>query len=158
MKGVLLVAGDARRRVWLYDSFAGPPKARLAGPAPCDEYDLSADPGMAVSVEAVRLNFARFGLLDDRVILVPGLFTETVVAPAVERIALLRLDADLFSSTAQALAGLYPRVVPGGFVVVDDYGSWPGCRTAVDRYVATLASKPRLQWIDSHAVFWRKDA
>lgn len=50
------------------------------------------------------------------------------------RIAYLRLDGDLYSSTMEALEALYHKVSPGGFVYVDDYGSYNGCRAAVDRF------------------------
>jgi O-methyltransferase len=157
MKAVLACAGDQTRRIWLFDSFTG-----LPAPSPEDaaagDYDLSQVPELAVTLEAVRENFARFALLDERVIFVPGWFEQTLVAPPVEKLALLRIDADLFSSTKRALEGLAPKVSPGGFIVVDDYGGWPGCRLAVQRHLASLPSPPELRWIDRHAVFWRTPA
>jgi hypothetical protein len=52
---------------------------------------------------------------------------------AVQRISFLRLDGDLFISTHDAIVNLYDKVVPGGFIYVDDFGSFPGCRAAINK-------------------------
>ena len=54
---------------------------------------------------------------------------------AVGDIAILRLDADWYASTKICLAYLFDRVVPGGFVIVDDYGTYAGCQRAVDEFI-----------------------
>ena len=61
---------------------------------------------------------------------------QTIPATVPERIALLRLDTDWFDSTYHELVHLYPRLVPGGVLIIDDYGHWQGCRQAVDQYLA----------------------
>jgi hypothetical protein len=61
---------------------------------------------------------------------------ETIPGAAPERIALLRLDTDWYSSTAHELEHLYDRVPPGGIILFDDYGYWEGARRAVDEFVA----------------------
>jgi hypothetical protein len=50
------------------------------------------------------------------------------------QLALLRLDGDLYKSTQDALTSLYDKVSPGGYVIVDDYNSWDGCRAAADEF------------------------
>ena len=51
-----------------------------------------------------------------------------------ERIALLRIDTDWYESTRHELVHLYPRLSPGGVLIIDDYGHWQGARKAVDEY------------------------
>jgi hypothetical protein len=79
-----------------------------------------------------------------------GWFEERVPrdAEATAPIALLRLDGDWYQSTRVCLEHLYPRVVRGGVVVIDDYGRWAGARRAVDEYVARLREPVLLQHVD----------
>jgi O-methyltransferase len=60
----------------------------------------------------------------------------------------LRLDTDWYESTWHELSHLYPRLSPGGVLIVDDYGHWAGARAAVDRYFAESANPPLLNRID----------
>lgn len=146
---------DARqvrdRTVWLADSFRGLPKPKDAA----DGDDLSEVGLLAVSADQVRRNFARFGLLDERVRFLEGWFCDTLPAAPIQQLAVLRLDGDLYHSTMDALTHLYHRVVPGGFVIVDDYGSWPSCRQAVSDFLAARGEQPNIQKIDTTGVYWR---
>ncbi|HVU23768.1 MAG TPA: TylF/MycF/NovP-related O-methyltransferase [Opitutus sp.] len=139
------------RTIWLADSFRGlpPPRDRDDGD------DLSGFEQLAVSAEQVRRNFARFGLLDENVRLLEGWFADTLPAAPIGRLAVLRLDGDLYSSTMDALQALYPRVSPGGFVIVDDYGLLESCRRAVHDYFDAHALNPELERIDGTGVAWR---
>ena len=71
-------------------------------------------------------------------------------------LALLRLDGDLYDSTLDALAALYPRLSPGGYTIVDDYGSFEECRGAVHDYLGDAGEKVDIQRIDDDAVYWQK--
>lgn len=84
----------------------------------------------------VAASFARHGVPTDehRVELVQGLFQDTITGD--EPIALAHVDGDWYESTMTCLTRLAPRLVPGGRIVVDDYYTWSGCRTAVDEYFA----------------------
>ncbi|MBJ6926944.1 class I SAM-dependent methyltransferase, partial [Vibrio cholerae] len=82
---------------------------------------------------SVRGNFERFGLLDDQVAFLPGWFKDTLPKAPVERLAVLRLDGDMYGSTIDTLEALYAKVSPGGFIIVDDY-ILKACRAAVDDY------------------------
>jgi hypothetical protein len=84
----------------------------------------------------------------ERVHLVRGPVEETLPAAAPERLALLRLDTDWYASTRHELEHLYPRLVDGGVLIVDDYGHWQGARQAVDEYFAGTAPPPLLHRID----------
>ena len=85
-----------------------------------------------------------------------GWFRDTLPRAPLERLALLRIDGDLYESTRDALAALYPRLSAGGFVIVDDYGCIPGCRQAVDEYRQREGIATPLRAIDWTGVFWQK--
>ena len=89
---------------------------------------LHSYPALAVSIETVRANFARYDLLDEQVVFLQGWFRDTLPTAPIEKLAILRLDGDLYESTMDALRALYDKVSAGGFVIVDDYGAFPNCR------------------------------
>jgi O-methyltransferase len=105
----------------------------------------------------VRANFQRYGLLDDRVRFLPGWFKDTLSDAPIERIAVLRLDGDLYESTIQALDGLYSRLSPGGFCIIDDYHAIEGCKKAVTDYREKHGITAQIVEIDGTGVFWRKE-
>jgi O-methyltransferase len=158
MRGVLQALGDAERRVWVADSFEGLPVPD-AERYPADEgLDWSGVGVLKVDADVVRANFARYGLLDDRVRFLPGWFSDTLPEAPIDRLAVLRLDGDLYESTMDALVALEPRVSPGGFVIVDDYGGWPPCRAAVDDYRADRGIRAPIRTVDWTGVWWRTPA
>lgn len=153
MRAVLAVHGVADRRAWVADSFQGMPAVDL------ERYPLDAEwaswPGtLVVSLEQVRANFQRFGMLDAQVRFLPGWFNETLAVAPVEKLAVLRMDGDLYASTVDILAALYPRVSPGGFVIVDDY-YFESCRSAVHEYRSAHGITAPIQDIDGIGAFWR---
>jgi O-methyltransferase len=155
MRAVLKAYGDNYREVWVADSFEG-------CPAP-DEVNYPGDAGdphsthaeLAISLEAVKKNFERYGLLDRQVIFIPGWFRDTLTRTPIERLALLHLDCDMYESTIQALEALYGKVSPGGYVVVDDYGAVVGCRQAVTDFRKNNGIETELRHIDWTAVRWQ---
>lgn len=136
MRAVLAAYDDKTRCVWLADSFAGCPRPDTANYRADAELRFDRFAGMAVSESQVRANFERYGLLDDQVRFLPGWFKDTLPDAPIDRIALLRLDGDLYESTIQALDALYPRLSPGGFCIIDDYQTIAACRQAVTDYRA----------------------
>jgi hypothetical protein len=156
MRGVLKAHGITDRRVWVADSFEG-----LPAPNPA-QYPADAEAGpeaagmMAVSLETVRDNFARYGLLDDRVVFLKGWFRDTLPTAKLEKLAILRLDGDLYESTMDSLVHLYPKLAPGGYVIVDDYGSTPPSAKAVADYRAKHGIDEPIVTIDWTGVYWRK--
>ncbi|OBI36778.1 macrocin O-methyltransferase [Mycobacterium sp. E1386] len=158
MRAVLAVYGDKKRSVWLADSFEGVP--------PPDTAHFEADKGirlhhaagvLAVSEAQVKANFERYGLLDDQVRFLPGWFKDTLQGAPIERIAVLRLDGDLYESTIQGLDALYPRLSPGGFCIVDDYHAIDACRQAVTDYRTEHGVTAEIVEIDGTGVLWRKE-
>lgn len=156
MRGVLRAYRSTDRLVWVADSFQGLPKpdaTRHAADAG-DEHWRQTD--LAVSLDDVRANFGKYGLLDDRVRFVPGWFADTLPHVPAHAFAVVRIDADMYGSTLDALEALYPRLSPGGFVIVDDYGALTSCRRAVDDYRSVNGIDADLRVIDWTGVFWQK--
>lgn len=158
MRAVLSAYGDETRSVWLADSFAGvpPPDAAKYKADKGDRLHLAA-PVLAVSQDDVKANFRRYGLLDERVKFVPGWFKDTLHDAPIERISLLRLDGDLYESTIQALDGLYARLSPSGFCIIDDYHAIDGCKQAVTDFRSAHGISAQLEEIDGTGVLWRKE-
>lgn len=155
MKALLDLHAVRDRNVWLADSFAGLPPPAMAEDK---ELDLSREhfPSLAVSRERVERSFAEFGLLDARVRFLQGFFADTLAGCEVERLAVLRLDGDLYSSTMQALDALYDRVSPGGFIIIDDYGGLGQCSQAVDTFRSARGITNPITMIDWTGAYWRK--
>jgi len=155
MKAILDKHGSKGRFVWCADSFEGLPSPNEMDVSIDAASDFSDREFLAVSLEKVQANFARFGLLDENVKFLKGWFSETLPTAPIERLALIRLDGDLYESTMDALVNLYPKLSSGGFLIVDDYASWKGCRQAIDDYRSSHGITAELQRIDNHASFWR---
>lgn len=155
MKAVLRAHGDTRRRVVLADSFSGVPEpVNKGGDAGDDLHLLSSILGVPRS--AVEEHFERYGLLDDRVEFVEGLFVDTMPALAGRTWSLIRLDGDLHDSLIPCLEHLYPGVSPAGYVIIDDYGGISQAARAVDEFRATHGITEELRSVDGSGVFWRR--
>ena len=153
MRGALKAHGVTDRSVWVADSFEGLPPAVREIDRPDD---LSGFSALAVDVETVRSNFEKYGLLDDQVKFLKGWFKDTLPAAPIEQLALLRLDGDYYDSTWDAISVLYPKLSPGGIVIVDDYGMIEGCREAVDSYRVQHHIIEPIEKVDQTGVWWRK--
>jgi len=157
MRAILKAHGVTDRAVWAADSFEGLP--------PPNPETYPADAGAAwhlrplteVGVEHVRRNFDRYGLLDGQVRFLPGWFRDTLPGAPIDRLAILRLDGDLYESTMDALVPLYPKLSPGGFLIVDDY-NLPMCRQAITDYRRQMDINEEIIPIDDAGVYWRKSA
>ncbi len=152
MRALLKAHGDTQRRIWVADSFDGLPVPKDTS----DGWDYSNVDYLKVSLEQVQSNFRRFGLLDSQVRFLKGWFSDTLPSAPIQALAILRLDGDMYSSTMDALVNLYPRLSAGGFVIVDDYYSWPACRRAVDEFRAEHKLSETVQTIDWSGAYWRK--
>lgn len=156
MRALLETLGDSERLVWLADSFEGLPPPSV-GAMPEDEGDtLWTYDALRVSLEEVKENFLKYGLLDDRVRFLKGWFEHTLQSSEINRIAVLRADGDMFSSTWATLTALEPRVSSGGFIIIDDYSALPGSKMAVDRYRVENSITAELIPIDWTGVYWKK--
>lgn len=138
--------GDTSREFYLFDTYEG-----MSAPTAedTDVYGTSAAKTFEATrtgadssawcladLDDVRRNVDSTGYDPARVHYGKGKVEETLPGQAPEKIALLRLDTDWYASTKHELETLYPRLVPGGVLIIDDYGHWQGSRKAVDDYLA----------------------
>lgn len=161
MRAILQAYRDTDRRVWVADSFQGvPPPNAEKYPQDAGDVHWKHD-YLAVSLDDVRENFARYGLLDDQVQFLPGWFRDTLPSAPIRRLAVLRVDGDIYESTMDALVHLYPKVSKGGFIIVDDYGAIAACQAAVDEYRALHHIREHMHFVEDgqrSCVYWRKAA
>ncbi|MFD2265046.1 TylF/MycF/NovP-related O-methyltransferase [Lacibacterium aquatile] len=155
MRAYLAAHSMTDQIVWVADSFEGLPVPSVRQDI---GYDISAakEPILAISEDKVRALFQRYDLLDDQVRFLKGWFRDSLPAAPIERLALLRLDGDLYESTMDALLALYDKVVPGGFIVIDDYGALPPCKQAIEDFRAERGITDPIHQIDWTGAFWRK--
>jgi O-methyltransferase len=146
--------GDANRHLYLLDTFEGmtPPTTddrtvdgTLAQVYLDQDVNRTGHYWCVAGIEDVQQNMASTGYPADRIHLIKGPVEETIPAQVPEGpISLLRLDTDWYESTKHELLYLFPRLVEGGILIIDDYGHWVGARKAVDEY---LAAQPRQFYI-----------
>lgn len=141
------------RKIWLYDTFSGmtEPTSRdmdFGGEAALGKWqerlDTDGNQWCRAELESVKRNMARTGYREDAVRYVQGPVEQTLAGSSPDQIALLRLDTDWYESTRVELEVLYPKLVIGGVLIVDDYGHWQGARQAVDEYFASGRVSPLL--------------
>lgn len=158
-RGVFKAYGVTDRKVWVADSFEGIPVVTPESHPTDRLIELHRfNEVLGISQETVRDNFARYGLLDDQVEFLRGWFRDTLPTAPIDRLAVLRLDGDLYESTMDALVNLYPKLSPGGYVIVDDYlvPGCDGCRDAVDEFRARHHIEDPIEKIDNWSIFWRR--
>ena len=148
--------GDESRRLFLYDTYEGmtPPSKEDVDYSGASAETLLAqtqkgtDIWCEASIEDVTANMRKTGYPESLVKLVKGPVEKTIPATIPQQLALLRLDTDWYESTKHELEHLYPLLVSGGVLIIDDYGHWQGARQAVDEYFARQNLKPLLSRID----------
>lgn len=136
----VLKANGASRKVYICDSFAGLPKGKASEDLGNNWHQLG--DFLAVSLEDVQDNFRRHHLLDANIEFVKGWFCDTL-PKFDDKIAVLRADGDMYESTMDILVNLYPKVSPGGYVIIDDY-SIAACRAAVTGYLKSKNLNPQM--------------
>ena len=154
MRAALNVLGERGRTVWAADSFAGLPKPRP---------EHSPDAGarwhtrreLAVDRRTVEATMERYGLREG-VSFLEGWFADTLPHAPIERLAIIRLDGDMYGSTIDALQALYPKLQPGGFLVIDDYYGVNACASAVDDYRAAHQIEEPIERVDWTCAYWRR--
>lgn len=157
--GSMLMAADAlahfgstSRKIYLFDTFEGMthPTAHdvnLQGESMLERY-TKYDHTTPCFLEETKHNLRLTRYPFERLIFVKGPVEQTIPNTLPERIAFLRLDTDWYASTKHELIHLYPRVVAGGVVTIDDYGAYQGARQAVDEYLRETKQSLRLFRID----------
>jgi O-methyltransferase len=157
MRAVLAAWDETERSVWLADSFQGVPKPNI------ELYESDAEmeylfetPLLTVGIDEVKENFRRYALLDDQVKFLEGWFRDTLPTAPIARLAVLRLDGDLYESTIDALNALYPKLSIGGYAIIDDFHI-PACVKATNDYRTINSITEPIRDIDGHGVFWRRE-
>ncbi len=156
MRAILKAYNVTDRVVWCADSFEGLP---VPDPAqfPQDAGDAHhTHEQLKISIDDVKENFKKYNLLDDQVRFLKGWFKDTLPSAPISKLAILRLDGDMYESTMQGFQFLYDKLSVGGFVIVDDYGAVPGCRTAVHDFRDERQITDEIRQIDGIGVFWQK--
>ena len=132
------------RRLWVADRFGG-------GEAPDEEGPAWFEPDL----NSVQDGFERFNLLDERVHFLQGAPSETLAEAPIGSIAMLRIDRQEPEEVAAILNAAYDSVRPGGFVIIDDYGS-EACAEVVEAFRSERGVEAELERIDWSASCWRK--
>jgi hypothetical protein len=143
------------RELVLFDTFThmplpGPEDVDLFGTHAGDVYEeaAAAEAFRYLPLEEVQAALASTGYPTDRMRFVKGMVEETIPGAAPADIALCRLDTDWYESTRHEMEHLFPRIVPGGILLVDDYGHFMGAKKAVDEYFAAHGPEVLLHRID----------
>lgn len=143
---------DARRKLYLFDTFEG-----MSQPTEVD-VDFHGVPASVCMAEAPKVSYSPLdevaanlrssGYDESLVTFVKGKVEDTLPEAAPDQIALLRLDTDWYESTYHELVHLYPRLVTGGVLIIDDYGHYEGAKLAVTRYFEEIHAPVLLNRID----------
>jgi O-methyltransferase len=152
---ILMALGAEQRDLWAFDSFSG-----LPTPSEADGEDSFQYAGDCVGSEArLREGVARYADAQ-RLHVRAGWFEQTFPESAADvgAIAVLHCDGDWYESVRLTLETFYPLVSAGGYVVIDDYGTWPGAKRATDEYRRAVGDHVRLRRIDHTGRYWRKAA
>lgn len=154
----LLRLEQPNRELYLFDTYAGmtaPGKHDLdlrgGDAAKLLSNESRGDPNSlwcVSSLEEVRRNMRSTGYPDRHIHFVKGRVEDTIPLAAPPSIAILRLDTDWYESTRHELEHLFPRLRPGGVLIIDDYGHWQGARRAVDEYLQRTNARILLNRVD----------
>jgi len=155
----LLGSEGPRRRLFLYDTFAGMTKpsprdrTQFEQRTPEESYASSRKEGEVVhwsyaSIEEVQRNLSMTGYDHSKLHFVKGPVEQTIPGTIPDQIALLRLDTDFYESSKHEMLHLFPRLVSGGVLILDDFGHWEGQRLAVEEYIQQHNLKLLLNRID----------
>lgn len=156
MRAALAAYGITDRKVFVADSFEGLPKPSPEK-FPKDKGDvLHRFSALAVSQEEVEKNFKLYGLLDEQVVFLKGWFKDTLPTAPIGKLAILRLDGDMYESTMDALNNLYPKLSRGGFCIIDDY-ALETCAKAVEDFRKEHGINAELHVVDWTGRYWVKD-
>lgn len=157
MRAILKAYSIENRTVFVADSFKGLPPPDIVK-YPQDIGDtLYKNNCLAVDRATVESRFRAYDLLDSQVKFIEGWFEDTLPSAPIEKLAILRLDGDMYGSTMIALENLYPKLSLGGFCIIDDY-FLPNCQSAVLDYCKHIGISPYFVGVDKSCIFWQKSA
>jgi hypothetical protein len=154
----LIKLSNEEAKIWLYDTFEGMNEptdhdldlnGKLASERMFVEDQETSWLWAKADLDLVKRNVKKFGYPQKNIEYVKGMVETTLTLDRVpEKISFLRIDTDWYESTKIELEVLYPKLVSGGVLIIDDYGHWGGCRKAVDEYFENQEFKPFFSRID----------
>jgi hypothetical protein len=156
MRALLKAYGINNKIVWVADSFEGLPQPNLRKYPQDKKSYLHKVPFLSVSLEEVKHNFQCYDLLDGQVSFLKGWFKNTLSKAKIQRLSLIRIDADMYESTMDALVSLYPKLSKGGFIIIDEYLLLDSCRKAVDDFRHTNNIVDKIIQIDWSGIYWKR--
>ena len=142
-----IVKNNLETTLYVYDTFEGMPAPSLKDdPRAMERYNQTRDGEFSdwcrADMATVKNTLSQVTAdVDKHCVLIQGMVEQTLDdynANSAPSIALCRVDTDWYESTKKEFEVLYPKISPGGFMIVDDYSDWSGCKLAVDEYLATL--------------------
>jgi O-methyltransferase len=143
---------ELKRNIWLFDSFEGLPKPTEKDGERAPDYEGWCHGDLA----KVKKVFQLMGIPQGCIVVVKGWFQDTFPTVEVPRIAILHIDADWYESVKLCLEKFYDCVQPGGYIVLDDYGDWPGCKKATDEFIKARALDVKLIQVDYTGFYFQK--
>lgn len=154
----LLRAGDTSRDLYLFDTFEGMPPptkndvdiAGVTAESLLDRSDKESNESVwcRATLDVVKKALGSTGYPSEKIHFIKGMVEQTIPNFVPDKIALLRLDTDWYESTKHEMEHLFPRLLKGGVLIIDDYGHWQGARKAVDEYLEKNDVKILLNRID----------
>lgn len=145
---------NSDRNVYVADSFRGLPRPERKYRA--DRKDRHhTKKFLKVNLETVKNNFRKYGLLNSNIHFIEGFFSESLKEVPFEKLSILRLDGDMYSSTWQVLTSLYSKLSVGGFCIIDDY-HLPACKKAVDDFRTQNNIDDEIVRVDWTGIYWVK--
>jgi len=155
----------SNRKIWLFDSFEGLPEPTKKDGIEAKIFASKKDSGKLKSIKKVVASISDVNeilskLKIDRknIVIRKGWFQDTLpkAKKDIGAISILRLDADWYESTKICLEKLYGLIIPKGYIIIDDYYSWGGCRKAVDEFIAKNNLQIKIRRIDRCAAYFQK--
>ena len=132
------------KELYLFDTFEGMPKPTEFDVSYKDKLaikefedqkiDNNSSDWLRIELDEVKKNVFSTGYNKEKFHFIKGKVEDTIPKNSPETISILRLDTDWYDSTRHELIHLFPRLVRGGVVIIDDYGFWRGAKKAVDEY------------------------
>lgn len=143
------------RKIFVSDSFEGcpPPTNVIDKKDNYYQFDL-----LSVGLNLVQDNFRNYNLLSDQIVFLKGWFKDTLPNGPFNKLALIRIDGDMYESTMDALEATYSRLSPGGFLIVDDYSAIEASKLAVDDFRKSKNITEAIHFIDWAGIYWRKES
>lgn len=148
---------DTDRKYYAFDTFEG--MTQPGENDPNKAHQTWKDVASCVGpLEEVINEFKNHEIYDDRIVIVKGDVLETLKNPSniPDQISILRLDTDWYESTKFELETLYEKLVPGGYLIIDDYGHWDGCRKAVNEFFGEEFVSQNFTKLDYTGISYRK--